>query len=156
MTDKFNKFRQENNTSDLDAFHSSLQKAFQKASSNTLGSLKARPKRPWISECTLTLIDRRNEARQKNEWTNEQELSKIIRKRARSDREKWLESLAASGTWTDIRKLRKPPKPTQGRLKDRHGKFVQSDERAETMAQYLEQIQWKVRPDALVPDRPQL
>ena len=124
MTDEFNKFRQENNTSDLDAFHSSLQKAFQKASSNTLGSLKARPKRPWISECTLTLIDRRNEARQKNEWTNEQELSKIIRKSARSDREKWLESLAASGTWTDIRKLRKPPKPTQGRLKDRHGKFV--------------------------------
>ena len=42
----------------------------------------------------------------------------------------------------------------QGRLKNLEGDIVFSDERAETLAEYLEKIQWRVRPSAVLPERP--
>jgi hypothetical protein len=48
--------------------------------------------------------------------------------------------------------LRKKPKRQQGRLANLSGELVSSELRASTMADYLEQIQWKVRPATLVPD----
>ena len=72
----------------------------------------------------------------------------------KKDRELWLQSLAESGSWADIKKLRKPPRPAQGRLEDIRGKLIESDQRAEAMAEYLEKIQWRVRPDAIITERP--
>ena len=37
-------------------------------------------------------------------------------------------------------------KHQQGRLKNRNGQLVSSEERAETLAEHLEKVQWAVRP----------
>ena len=42
--------------------------------------------------------------------------------------------------------MRKPAKPQQGRLRNLAGELVESDLRAETLAEHLEQIQWATRP----------
>ena len=54
--------------------------------------------------------------------------------------------ICASGDWDEVRKLRKGLKHQQGRLKNRSGQLVSSEERAETLAEHLEKVQWAVRP----------
>ena len=71
----------------------------------------------------------------------------------KKDREIYLKSLAASGDWHKLRQLRKPKKPSQGRLMDMKGQLVSSEHRAQTMAEYLAEVQWAVRPAPLVPGR---
>ena len=39
-------------------------------------------------------------------------------------------------------------------MKNKEGEFVSSEERAETLATHLENVQWAVRPLAAIPDRP--
>ena len=60
--------------------------------------------------------------------------------------------MGADGDWKSLKKLRSPPKPKQGRLKDLAGQTVSSEERAETLAEHLEQVQWQVRPITLIPN----
>ena len=51
-----------------------------------------------------------------------------------------------------MKKLRKPPRPKEGKLRGADGIEVWSEERADTLAKYLEDIQWAVRPATLVND----
>ena len=102
----------------------------------------------------MGFIDERQLARREGDWRKENELSDIIKKSAKSDRKKWLEDLAGSGSWKDVRYLRSPNKSFQGRLRNLQGDIVFSDQRAESMAEYFEKIQWRVRPSAILPDRP--
>ena len=53
-----------------------------------------------------------------------------------------------------LRKLRAPPKHSQGRLIDPSGNPVSSEGRAQRFADFLESVQWKVRPAGLTDDRP--
>ena len=131
----------QHNDLELDHFNQHLQSAFQKASSNILTSSKARPKHPWISDATLSFIEKRNRERARGDWRQEKQLTRIIKNSVKKDREQWLQSLAGSGRWADIRRIRKPDQAAQGRLKDLQGNLVYSDSRAETMAEYLERIQ---------------
>ena len=66
------------------------------------------------------------------------------------DRGQWLDTLLKDGDWRQIRALRKPKRPTCGRLRNANGQLVESDEWAETMADHLERVQWHVRPACLV------
>ena len=43
-----------------------------------------------------------------------------------------------------MRKLRKPSKPEQGRLRNLKGELVESELRTQTLGEYLEQVQWSV------------
>ena len=61
--------------------------------------------------------------------------------------------MAASGDWSQIRSLRKGIRPAQGRLKDLAGELVSSEQRAQTMAEYLERVQRAIRPVAAAPQR---
>ena len=51
-----------------------------------------------------------------------------------------------TGGWEPIKQLRKAAKPKQGRLKDMSGVFVSSEDRADTLANHLEKVQWAVLP----------
>ena len=133
-------------TGDLDSLWASAEQAFQRAAAKTLPTLPVKATKPWISAATLHLIQSRNVARTARDYDAERECNKRIRWSARADRRRWLEDLAATGDWSQVRRLRKNPKPQQGRLKDSAGHVVRSDRRAETMAEYLEKVQWAVRP----------
>jgi len=115
------------------------------------------PNKPWITTSTLELISKKQQARADHNWELEKELRKQISKAAKKDRAAWLEDLAAKGDWNAVRQLRKGRRFQQGRLYDARGVPVSSDERAETFAEHLEAVQWRVRPVTLIPDSlPQL
>ena len=70
---------------------------------------------------------------------------------AKADRRKYLHEEIASGEWAVIRRMRRGPPKKSADLKDPAGKMVTPKERGDTMAQYLETIQWQVRFPTLVP-----
>ena len=107
--------------------------------------------KPWISDDTLRLINQKAVLRNNGDWVAEKEARKAVKQSAKRDRARWLEALAASGDWKSLRKLRGGKRQKQGRLQDMTGKVVDSELRAETFAEYLEKIQWKVRQVTLVP-----
>lgn len=110
------------------------------------------PNKPWISQTTLHLLDRRRAARESGNWTLEKQLRGEVKRSAKTDRAKWLEDLAGSGDWGCIKKLRKWRCVRQGRLHNADGEPVSSENRAETLAEHLHHVQWRVRPATLVPD----
>ena len=71
----------------------------------------------------------------------EKRSAKAFRASISRDRAAWLEELTTTGDWKQIRKLRKGFCPKQGRLRDLDGNLVDSDQRAETLANYLEKVQ---------------
>ena len=60
-------------------------------------------KKPWISNTTLELIERRNQFRQQNDSTNDREISKQIKKQVRLDRQNWLNELLDNGNWRAVK-----------------------------------------------------
>ena len=80
-------------------------------------------------------------------------LTKDLKRQVKVDKTNWLKDLASSSTWGDIRKLRRPRKPAQGRLTISSGTLVDSDERANMLATYLQNVQWAVRPCTLIRGR---
>ena len=68
----------------------------------------------------------------------------------------WLQGLASTGTWDDIKKLRRPQKLAQGRLQNGDGVLMDSNERAEVLADYLQEVQWVGENVPLPPSRPPL
>ena len=106
--------------------------------------LSATPRRPWISSRTLFLIEQRNEARVRNSREDVQALNKQVQISARADRKRWLDEAIENGGWQAVRALRKKQTPRHGRLRDKHGNLVDVEKKAETMADYLEEEQWKL------------
>ena len=139
----------------LDEKQCRIKEAFETAGS-MLPKEPKRPNRPWISQNTLTLIEARDKARAAYDYAKEQRLHKQIRSAAKRDRAQWLNGIASTGSWEDVRRLRKKKRPLQGRLRNVEGELVSSDNRADTMAAYLQKVQWAVRPCTAVPDRPAL
>ena len=56
----------------------------------------------------------------------------------------------STGGWREIRSLRKPRQRTSGKLRDKEGHLVDSEQWAGTMANHLERVQWHVRPAGIV------
>ena len=63
---------------------------------------------------------------------------------ARADRRIWLDEAVANGDWACIRRLRKGVKLWHCGIRDLAGTLKSSDHRAETLAEHLGQIPWKV------------
>ena len=112
-------------------------------------------KKPWIRHGTQELISQRQAARAQGNHALEKSLNKATKKSAKTDRGVWLDALVEDGSWTGIRKLKQPRRVCQGRLRDLNGELVSSESRADTMAAYLETVQWRVRP-AMAVDAPVL
>ena len=64
------------------------------------------------------------------------------------DRRDWLDGLLETGDWASVRKLRKGFTPKQGRLRNAEGDLVESNLRADVLADHLEKVQWAPRPIA--------
>ena len=77
---------------------------------------KATPKRPWISQATLTLIEERNVTGQELTQPELSELNKKVKQSAREDRKQWVQrelkdtsnSQSELTRWSWIKRLRKP------------------------------------------------
>ena len=136
-------------TDNLDLAYARLVDAFQNAAEVVLPEKGAKANRPWTSKRTLDLINERTAARKGNDFPEEQRLAREIKKSVAQDRAAWLDDLLATGNWDEVRKLKKGLKQQQGRLKNVEGKLVSSEERAETLAQHLEKVQWAVRPTSV-------
>ena len=131
--------------SDVDAASANIVEAFHHAEKVALPVVAPSRRKPWISDATLSLIDRRRAARASSFIEEELILQKAVRKSARIDRKNWLLELAGNGGWSNWNKLRRGQKHTQGRLQNAEGGAVSSNERADTFATYLQDVQWAVR-----------
>ena len=130
---------------DLNLTYACLLDAFHAAAERTLPTCKATQRRPWISDCTLALIERRGKARRDGRVLQEHLLNIEVRRSVTQDRGRWLDVALAIGDWDVIRRLRKGFTPKQGRLKDHTGACVDSNARADTLAHHLMHVQWAVR-----------
>eukprot|EP00959_Pyramimonas_sp_CCMP1952_P453760 9468758-Pyramimonas_sp.AAC.1 len=75
-----------------------LEIAFATAAT-TLPARAATAKRPWISQTTLDLIDRRNSYRHCQDYYNEQLLNRAIRRAGREDKRMWMGKYLVGGSW---------------------------------------------------------
>ena len=75
----------------------------------------------------------------------------MVKRSAKNDRRRWLEDLVQTGEWSQIRKCRKGFAPKPSKLKNMQGEVVESTQRADTMAEYFERVQWAVRPMTDIP-----
>ena len=121
-----------------------------------LPTIELTANKPWISQRTLRYIHERNMCRKNSNIEGEKHLKKLIKHSVKQDRTSWLQSLLATGSWQEIRKLRKPAQNQQGRIKNNEGVIMDSQHRAEIMAQHLESVQWGIRPNTFLTDRPAL
>ena len=126
--------------------------AFRAAEESTLPIARPTKQRPWISKGTLELIEQRHQARQRGEEESEILLHKSIMRSARVDKRTWLLEMAGSGDWKKLNRLRKGSVYQQGKLYNLSGELVSSEQRADTFAEYLEKVQWAVRPVSLTDD----
>ena len=134
---------------DVGLYWESLESSLGSAAQEVLPALVAKPKRPWISGATLEIIEARHLARLNGNAAEETRLNHMVKLQARLDREMWLKDLAGSGDWGKLKLLRKGAGRKQGRLNDKTGMPISSEQRAQTFAEYLEEIQWKIRPAQL-------
>ena len=112
--------------------------------------------RPWISSRTLEMIELRNRSRTDHSPQLEHILKRQVRQAAKVDRGIWLSNMLDKGEWCQVRKLRKSRAHQQGRLRDLSGVLIDNDTRSETMAVYLEKVQWAVHFADAVPESRQL
>ena len=133
-----------------------ISRAFHQAARDILPTKMVTKKRPWISSQTLSLIESRLHARRQADYSQEQALSRRIKIQAKIDRDVGLLNLAGSKDWGQLKRLRRGEVRLQGRLHDESGMPVSSEQRADTFARYLAEVQWRVRPAAAVNDRPPL
>ncbi|CAE8637226.1 unnamed protein product [Polarella glacialis] len=81
----------------------------------------------------------------------------MIKWSAKADRQKWLEQMIQSGDWDSVKKLRKGTVHRQGRLRTQSGILAESCGRAETIAKYHAQVQWRaLLANAALPTEPTL
>ena len=145
MTDLISK---EGDCSDPNAWQAWFEAAFGEAQ-QVLPTTAAVASKPWISSSTLRLIDERNAAQAVGDRPAVSRLSSRVRASAKQDRRNWLDALVESGEWSRVRQLRKGFAPKPSKLKNAAGTPVDSTQRAETLAEYYESVQWRVRPDSL-------
>ncbi|CAK0815797.1 unnamed protein product [Prorocentrum cordatum] len=131
-------------------FYSELSSFLSSASGNgpkeTLLAVQAIPHQAWISGRTLGLIDSRSGARRNGNLLRERALNTEVKRSIKKDRDQWLTSLLEKGPWDQVKDLHKGVHHRQGRLKNMLGRFVSSEDQAETLAEYVEKVQWAVRP----------
>ena len=136
------------------AFCSSI----REAASETIPEAEICPRRPWIQNNTLKLIEERSAARKHRDRPEEIRLNTEIKKSARRDRANWISNAITTGSWEEIKKFKRKRKIniSSRRLNDENGVQVESSQRADTFATHLETVQWAVRPMNTLEGRPPL
>ena len=80
-------------------------------------------------------------------------MTALLKRQVKEDKSRWLQNLVGTGSWDDLKFIRRPKRRQQGRLQNSSGILVDSDARADTLALYLQDVQWAVRPCNLVERR---
>ena len=101
---------------------------------------KARRHQPWITGSTIALFAERDQARREGSG-EESALNKEIKKAVRQDKRIWLESTLVGGSWKAVRELKKTPAKTPVTIKNADGEVVESNQRANVLADYFEHEQ---------------
>jgi hypothetical protein len=91
---------------DVDTLSSHITNALKAAEESAIPEMRAVPRRPWIRQPTLDLVNERRLARAACDYAEEARLHKAVRKEASRDRAAWLTELAGQGTWAATRRLR--------------------------------------------------
>ena len=136
---------------DCEEYNRHHTKSISEVSSSFLPSLCMRQRNPWVASSTLELLDQYHFARQLGNYALEKELNAVAKKNIKEDKTQWIKSIAATGDFKQIRTLRKLKAKQQCRLMNSNGELVFSDQRAETLADHLQNIQWAVHPCAAIP-----
>ena len=112
--------------------------SFQQSAVRCLHQTKRQARKPWISSRTLHLLEERDKARTSRNLHLEKMLHGQVKHSVKMDRSQWLDDLLKTGDWNEIRRLRKGHRPQS----NADGNVVESDQRAETLANYFESVQW--------------
>ena len=137
--------RSEDHGNDVNWLSTRITSAFDSAKEAALPEPLVEKRRPWISQTTLDLIQRRHAARAVNDFAEEQRLHKLVRNSAKHDRAAWLNELAGANSWQALRRMRTKQNSKQGRLNNADGQPVSSELRADRFANFLETEQWRPR-----------
>ena len=119
--------------------------SFQQSAERCLHQTKRQARKPWISSRTLHLLEERDKARTSCNPHWEKMLHVQVKQSVKMDRSQWLDDLFKTEDWNEIRRLRKGHHPQSGRLKNADGNLVESDQRAEPLANYFGSVQWAPR-----------
>eukprot|EP00973_Karenia_brevis_P082371 11418536-Karenia_brevis.AAC.1 len=133
----------DDDTAGINSQNTHINNAIKIAGFQNIPKRDIEPKRPWISQSTLNLIKKRDQARSNYDSNEEKLLNSMIRKSAKSDRNQWLSQNLEDGNWQALKSYRRGFKPKMGRIKNQEGEIVPNDQKAETLAEYYANIQWK-------------
>ena len=128
--------------------------AFHETAQAVLPESEAQKLKPWTSQRTLHYIHKRNEAAKWADRELQRHFNKLIKRSVKQDRESWFVEILNTQDWQAVHKLRKSNQVCHTKLKYKD-KSLCIDERSEGLAQYLEEVQWAVRPDTVQHERNQ-
>ena len=87
---------------------SKLSSTYLQAIERNIPKASSKPRKPWISQSTLDLLEERGRLRQQGDMVKVTEWNRDIRKAAKRDKRNWLDGQLQSGDWGPIGNLRKP------------------------------------------------
>ena len=120
-----------------------LSKIFLMAIDRHIPQRVAKPSRPWISEATLQLLERRGQLRMQGDLEQVAELNREIRRAAKRDKRIWLDEQLETGDWSAITNLRKPFRQQVLTLKASGDGVPGRSTNADIYAVQLAEKQWK-------------
>ena len=119
-----------------------LSSAYLQAIERNIPKISSRPRKPWITQSTLDLLEERGRLRQQGDMTKVAELNRDIRKAAKRDKRNWLDGQLQTGDWGPITNLRKPFR-TQVLALRRNDQTTHTATNADIYASHLANEQWK-------------
>ena len=135
-------------TEPLDSFNDRLTKAILKATKTVYPAPKFQPRKPWITQATLDLIEQAHTFRENQRFEQEIAKNKEVKKQARKDKKDWmtthLKTVSKSTVrdkWKGLTQLRKGYQTRQTRL-IWEGEAQPYHERANVLASHLSSKQW--------------
>ena len=120
-----------------------IKEAIKTAARETVCEKQPPPKKEWISEETLNMLEHRRALIEAGLTQTARELDKDIRQSARSDRVRWLEGKMADNFWDPVKMLTKPRAPRVVALTRETGQGGVDSNPSEVYAEFLEQVQWR-------------
>ena len=121
---------------------SKLSSTYLQAVERNIPKASSKPRKPWISQSTLDLLEERGRLRQQGDMVKVTKLNRDIRKAAKRDKHNWLDGQLQSGDWGPIGNLRKPFRTQVLSLRG-NDQTTQTATNADIYASHLANEQWK-------------
>ena len=121
---------------------SKLSSTYLQAIERNIPKASSKPRKPWISQSTLDLLEEKGRLRQQGDMVKVTKLNRDIRKAAKRDKRNWLDGQLQSGDWGPIGNLRKPFRTQVLSLRG-NDQTTQTATNADIYASHLANEQWK-------------